>query len=441
MITGAAPGSDGIDPMETVYKRIMEGHTFVAGEPQVVVDAYVLALPQGQDNYNGLVSALYTANISLRKSNETLLQQYTDMEISMNAVAGERDAQSQKFQAQLALENQAKLDAETRLTQTEQTLTSERRTFQDTIGAERQRAQLAEQDRDTQVAEQVAITERTQTANDELQNRFILLSRESFETPDGEITHVSLRDDIVYVNLGSDHGIRRQMMFSVYRPNTNDVTSEYAKATIEIMEIIDRDLSKARIITDEIRDPIMPNDLIYTPLWRPYEHLSFALLAGLDVDEDGESDVDLIRRLIEIHGGVVDAYIDDEGIAHGGIDAETRFLVRGSLMTELATEAQLAANTGFIEEADRLGVKSMQLTDLLRMTGYRKTAPDVGYGEFAGPNDFRPRPEGGVQRVSPGRTTDLFMGGEDRFPDSPGTVSGLFRERTPPAHATGTAYE
>ena len=441
MITGAAPSSDGIDPIKTVYDRIMDGYTAVAGEPAVLVDAYALALPQGQDNYNGLVTALYTSNISLRKSNTTLTQQYAAMEVQMNNTAAEREAQRAEYQMELARETAAKDSAEARLDSTEQTLTDEREAFLVSLTTERQTVQTVELDRDTRVAQANDERDETARANQTIQDILNDYRSETMETPDGEITHVSQRDNIVFVNLGSDHGIRRQMTFSVYSDDTNNVTAEYAKATIEIMEVIDRDLSKARILTDEGRDPIMPQDLIYTPLWRPYQHLSFALTGGLDIDEDGESDLDLIRRLIGINGGVVDAYIDDEGEINGDITAETRFLVLGTRTTELSTDKQRDARTQFINEADRLGVESLQLADLLRLMGYRETAPAVGFGEFSSPGDFRPRPEGGIQRDSPGRTSDLFMGGEGEFPDSPGTVSGLFRERTPPSHATGTAYE
>src|SRR5262249_19780841 len=49
--------------------------------------------------------------------------------------------------------------------------------------------------------------------------------------PDGKIVWVNQRDNLAYINLGSDDLLRKRVTFSVYDPSTTDVTSGKSKDT------------------------------------------------------------------------------------------------------------------------------------------------------------------------------------------------------------------
>ena len=282
------------------------------------------------------------------------------------------------------------------------------------------------------------------------------LTDPSFEVPDGIISYVSQKENTVWINLGSLDGLRRGTTFSVYSPNTNDVTEDKSKGSIEVTQIIGEHLAQARIQADEMANPIMPKDLVYTPLWAPGNVLSFALTNGMDVDGDGTSDIELIRNLIAVNGGVVDCYVDeDKKEIVGAMKIETRFMVVGELSNENTDPEIIDLRTRMQDEAERLGIKTISFTELLDRMGFKEAAPVITYGDLANPADFRAKPEG-IPQASSGRVTSLFAEQpesstgkdissysekQDRNEVSSGTVSELFRKRTPPTWNRGSAFE
>ena len=78
----------------------------------------------------------------------------------------------------------------------------------------------------------------------------------------------------------------------------------------------DSHMAEARIVEDKYGDPIITGDVIYTPVWRPGQQRHFALAGIMDINGDNKSELDLVRRLITMNGGVVDA------IAEGDMKSE-----------------------------------------------------------------------------------------------------------------------
>ena len=191
------------------------------------------------------------------------------------------------------------------------------------------------------------------------------------ETADGKITYVDQRSRTVGINLGSADGLRRGLTFSVVDRDAAKVGSARQKGSIEVVNIPEPHFAIARIQSDDLRDPMLSNDQIFSPLWQPGQKIRFALAGLLDLNGDGHSDRGLIRSLIEQHGGVIDGETDDQGLTTGSMRFETRYLVVGARPNERTHEAALRGYSAMVTEADRLGVEKLPLDKFLQMVGYR----------------------------------------------------------------------
>ena len=255
----------------------------------------------------------------------------------------------------------------------------------------------------------------------------------TFEAADGKISRVSQRSATVWINLGRADALQRQVNFSVYPADTTNLKRASKKASIEVIQIIDNHLAEARIIEDEISNPILPGDKIYTPVWTAGKPKRFALAGFMDLDEDGKSDQRTVRELIELNGGTVDCWVDEaKGQLRGKVLHSTNFLVLGeapkasaSATTGGKDERAAKAYTQMMNEAGKFAVRRIGLDDLLQQMGWKNQSRVTQFGRGSNPNDFRPKaPEGGPKV-------------------SDGNVSGLFKERRPPrgkSSGRGGAY-
>jgi hypothetical protein len=222
-------------------------------------------------------------------------------------------------------------------------------------------------------------------------------------TPSGEITWVNQRNSAVWINLGRADALTRQVSFSVFPPDVTSMTDKAAKkAKIEVTRILGDHLAEARVVDDEIGNPIVPGDKIFTALWSPGGKRHLALAGLMDIDGDGRSDLETVRNIIAINGGVVDCYVNDAGKVIGQIGVNTSCLVLGDAPTERSEGRQREAFTKLQHDADDLRLEKMQLTDLLQRMGWKNVAPVIRYGHGGNPKDFRAKPDQGVLRKSTG---------------------------------------
>ena len=156
---------------------------------------------------------------------------------------------------------------------------------------------------------------------------------ETFEVPSGHVVTVNQNEHTVWLNLGSADGLRSQISFSVFNADVNAVQKAERKARIEITRVIDQHLSEARIVEDDLTDPILRGDVVYSPAWRPGVKVRFALAGFMDINGDGKSDRELVRNVITLNGGVIDSELKDDGTVVGKLDAGTRFFVQGDSPT------------------------------------------------------------------------------------------------------------
>lgn len=252
----------------------------------------------------------------------------------------------------------------------------------------------------------------------------------TIDVPNGEIRWVNQRNNTVWINLGRADSLSRQITFSVYPADITDMTAGGKKASVEVTQILGDHLAEARVIDDKISDPIMPGDKIHTPVWSPGEQKHFALAGVIDLDGDGKSDLQTVKNLITMNGGVVDCYMDDKGKRFGEMTANTRYLVLGEAPNVKGQPALMTTYSKIIGDADRLGIKKVPLQDLLQQMGWKNQTHVVRFGRGANPQDFRAKPEEGAPKKSTGSVSDVFK------PRQPGQKA----PPPPPAKVPSDAY-
>jgi len=217
-----------------------------------------------------------------------------------------------------------------------------------------------------------------QTENGILKRKLANIKKEGpdYEAPDGEITWVNQRQRLAWIDVGYADGLTRQTTFSVYDHDENGVSSAKRKARIEVIRVDGPHLSECRILEDEIRNPILPGDKIFTPAWSPGQHLHFALNGMLDIDGDSRPDNDEIKRIIQLNGGVVDAELSPSGERTGTITSQTRYLIRGRAPSERELTADagkkaLADYSEMNEAAERSGTEIIDVSRFLGQMGWK----------------------------------------------------------------------
>jgi uncharacterized protein (UPF0333 family) len=225
------------------------------------------------------------------------------------------------------------------------------------------------------------------------------------EVPDGKVTWVNQVTRLVWINLGSQDGLRRQITFSVFDREDSNPAESQRKGKIEVVRLMEPHMAEARIVDDDLSNPIMPGDHIFSPTWEPGRPEHFALAGMMDINGDGESDRQQIRDLITLNGGIIDAE-EDGGKKTGHVTINTKYVVLGE---EPKQEAKLSGYGEIFDEAKIYGIRTLSVHEFLDYMGYRPEERTVKLGRTARPTDFKPRLPEGVQRVMPGtaRSKDL----------------------------------
>lgn len=191
-----------------------------------------------------------------------------------------------------------------------------------------------------------------------------------FESPDGRIRLVNQRQRQVWIDVGRADGLLRQTTFAVYDHNENGIANAKPKGRIEVVSVGDR-LSEARILEDDPANPIIPGDLVATPAWSPGQRVHFALALKMDINKDGIDDFDLVKNVILMNGGVIDAELRANGKRTGNMTVNTRYYVEGEKPDEGASEELLKQLAEFDAERVRFGVERKSVGELLTLMGWK----------------------------------------------------------------------
>lgn len=218
---------------------------------------------------------------------------------------------------------------------------------------------------------------------DTLRSRLDQVQKYSFEVADGVVRTVDNSTGVVWINLGEADRLPKRMTFSVYRKAHQGIGrgEEDIIGAIEVTKILGPHLSEARIVGDDIYQPISPGDPIYTPLWGVGRPETFAISGIIDLDGDGKSDMDLLTRIIENANAKIDNQVTENGERIGdGLTVHTKFLVIGESPDVEAAKTdeqrdkmqELLAKMKEIREEARLkAVRVIGINDFLSYIGYK----------------------------------------------------------------------
>ncbi len=355
--------------------------------------------------YRNLIETVSEENRRKTESEITAKQKISQMEGTIVQIEAEKDKQIQKFEQQLqTVSTQAAKDREQfnkdrdafkqKTEQLETQITELQQKFDATVAA-----------KDEQVA---ALTNDLAAANKQVAEckAMIQTGEPGSEVPDGLITQSDLRRDMVWVNLGSADGLVAQTAFSVYdasQPVGGD--DNPPKGSIEITQVYE-DRSVGRITSDDASNPILRDDKIYSPIWQKGRTMRFALSGWIDLDNDGNSDIERIKSLIALNGGQVDAYVDNEGELQDldKLTVNTRYIVNGDLVSGVLDEfstARRKATETIRERAIRFQVDPIGIEQFLDLMGWNQASRTVPLGGQTRGEDFiSKKPES--SRFTPG---------------------------------------
>ena len=292
----------------------------------------------------------------------------------------------------------------------------------------------------------------------------------NIEHPAGKIISVDQRAGTAIVDIGDADGLLVRMMFSVYHSSMlglsfhtapvgrdpvycdvckREVARGVTKASVEVMQILGPHRAEVRILDDILNDPIMPGDVVYSPIWRPGQKLRFALSAGMSLPGATiEAGTEAIIRLIEMNGGVIDCWINEsaeegEEPLQGFITDLTNFIVVNEKIAHVLDPEVARAHQGLVESAKNRAIKAISLEDLLSRLGWRNMTPVYTHGsqEFTPAMRVIPQHQGAVGQSS-GVVAPMFtpdnpdsrVKASDANPvrNSSGIVSPLFDDKAPP---------
>lgn len=249
------------------------------------------------------------------------------------------------------------------------------------------------------------------------------------KVPVADVIYANQLANTITINRGLRDGVRRQMTLSVYSKNETNIARATPKASVEVVQITGPHRAECRIISGKVSDPIIAGDILYTPAWKPGQKVHFALGPNMDLDGDGEAtpeELETLRGLIALNGGVVDAYVAPDGTIKadkesGGIGFTTRFYVVG--LAPRRDQKEVAQKIE--EQAEKFGVEKINLSKMLDYMGYqvkRATRPIVS---SAAPIIERRPPGAGQPVVSPAQPAapatrePAAEPGDDPFGDDP----------------------
>ncbi|MBP5622092.1 MAG: hypothetical protein J6X44_08770, partial [Thermoguttaceae bacterium] len=113
--------------------------------------------------------------------------------------------------------------------------------------------------------------------NEELSKRVDELSNASYERADARIVFADQVRKVVRLNIGERDGVRPLTTFNVFAPDTLDMEGATAKGSVQVVRNIGEHMCEAKILEDQMSNPVQNGDLAYTPLWRPGEVIRYAL--------------------------------------------------------------------------------------------------------------------------------------------------------------------
>ncbi len=353
----------------------------------------------------------------LTATNADQVKKISDLETENNGLKTTNEQREAAKQAQIDELNKALTAAQDELkkrtdefTTTANTLAEAKTTLEGQLAESQKAAETAKTDAEKKVAE---IQEELTRALSVVSQQTVTLDglkNESFDIPHGQITYVNQRNRTVWINLGKDDHLRRQVVFSVYPSDENSVGNDLQrKGTVEVTNLLGPHLAEARIRDDDIQNPITPRDKVHTVLWAPGEELHVALAGSMDMNGDGASDIEMLRNLITTSGAIIDAEVDEQGRSQGDVTAQTTYLIVGGEPTPReGNEDILKPFTDLRRKAVQYGLKTISLQEFLKRSGWSDIRRVLNFVRPGSAAEFLPDANQITRGTSSGKTSALF---------------------------------
>lgn len=304
-------------------KERLEGTAPWPGEP-----AY--AAKNTYPNYRDALTYLHDALAANDQRIAALEQQKRDLEAKINQVedeyeklySGARDGQTQKNQ-ELSTETANLLAA---LKTREEGLDSIIARYNEKI----QQLNLTKR----QKQEQADRLNTIKKGLDEIlaEKRFMLELQERlrFDGKDGTIVRLQNDGKMAEVDIGQADGLRTGLAFGIFGLDSGGNPHEIPKAFLEIVDVIGPHRARARITGEALSTPVLPGDVLASPLWSPGDREGVAYVGFIHLDKDGNPDNEAFRKLVEKSGGKIDAELRLKTLKEvGNINVRTGWLIVG----------------------------------------------------------------------------------------------------------------
>ncbi|HEV8059580.1 MAG TPA: hypothetical protein VGP68_06895 [Gemmataceae bacterium] len=223
---------------------------------------------------------------------------------------------------------------------------------------------------------------------DKLKNQLEPIDPLKFDQPKGKIISLDRRGEIAYVNIGSAQNVRPQqnLTFSVFSPGLPGHPNKDYKGSVEIIDVISPQVSKAKIIqvASPNANPLMVGDVLINPVWSPRQHEHVAIAGRIDLTGDRRNNIDEFMANLQRMGVVVDAYLDekDNTVKGPGMTLNTTYLIIGDtpevsgevVGNDKRADFKLAIGVKITEmgnEAQRLGITKVPFRRFVELIGYK----------------------------------------------------------------------
>lgn len=192
---------------------------------------------------------------------------------------------------------------------------------------------------------------------------------------DARIVRVDLQNDLVTLDVGAKDGVYRGLTFSIYQSNIPIPETGVGKAEIEVFQVGEQ-VSVARIVRQDARNPIIPEDLVVNLIWDAATSNKFIVIGDFDTTRDGRINPDgaaQVRELIERWGGRLQ---DDIGI-------DTDFVIVGfePAIPQRPTEDELDVDPTALQRYETARRRAETYNEMLAKAG-RFRVPVFNYRQF-----------------------------------------------------------
>lgn len=281
------------------------------------------------------------------------------------------------LQKQLEQANQEKFDA---LAQKDQQLAA----MQSETDALNQQLQSIKREGLQQVQEQQfqnqLLQRQLQTLQEEMRQFKQTLDPTSILTKaDGRILRAIPGSDVVYINLGSDDGIKPGMPFEVFSQTGDLPEGLSGKASLEVVNVMPA-TSECRVTRRQAGAPIIEGDIVVNIAYERDRQPRFVIRGDFDLNYDGIPDPDgrdQVRTMIEQYGGKVVNDLDETvDFVVIGVPPVIPEFERGRPMTPTVRALvnqkmiELSGYKNLIEKAESMYIPVISQSPFLYLMGY-----------------------------------------------------------------------